>query len=82
MTVGELKKILAGLEDDTSILLATQSSAMWSVDPLPQPELFLYDGQDIFDFDESKIDPGHLQKVLVFQWKIVELQACPAVMLL
>jgi len=66
MTVGELKKILAGLEDDTSILLATQSSAMWSVDPLPQPELFLYDGQDIFDFDESKIDPGHLQKVLVF----------------
>ena len=66
MTVGELKKILAGLEDDTSILLATQSSAMWSVDPLPQPELFLYDGQHIFDFDESKIDPGHLQKVLVF----------------
>lgn len=66
MTVGELKKILAGLEDDTSILLATQSSAMWSVDPLPQPELFLYDGQDIFDFDESRIDPGHLQKVLVF----------------
>lgn len=66
MTVGELKKILAGLEDDTSILLATQSSAMWSVDPLPQPELFLYDGQDIFDFDESKIDPSHLQKVLVF----------------
>lgn len=63
MTVGELKKILAAEDEDTEIWI-------WGykiqAGPATRPEPHLTDGLDIFDFDESKIDPGHLHKVLVF----------------
>jgi len=62
MTVGELKKLLAQEEEDT-LLLKHTSLGQFRLTP---PEPYLFDGEDIFDFDESKIDPGHLRKVLVF----------------
>ncbi len=66
MTVGELKKLLAQHEEDTECIIFAETGAWIQFVPLAPPEPYLYDGQDTFDFDESKIDPGHLQKVLVF----------------
>lgn len=62
MTVGELKKLLAQHEDDTLLLKHTSLGEF----RLTTPDEYLYDGEDLFDFDEAKIDPGHLRKVLVF----------------
>lgn len=66
MTVGELKKILAQHEDDTECVNVTMVAGESLVFNLDEVIPYLFDGLDIFDFDESKIDPGHLQKVLVF----------------
>lgn len=66
MTVGELKKILADLENDILCLKDPGYPRDVRVLSTSEVEVCLFDGKDIFDFDESKIDPGHLQKVLVF----------------
>lgn len=63
MTVGELKRILAREEDDTLILAWDGMSNPYIVKELTP---CLWDGRDTYDFDESKIDPGHLQKALSF----------------
>jgi len=65
MTVGELKKILAQHEDDTELVVAGNPGCSRHQE-LSIVEPYLFDGEDLYDFDESKIDPGHLQKVLVF----------------
>lgn len=63
MTVGELKKLLAQEEDDTVIIAWDGMSNAYTVKEIIP---YLWDGEDIYDFDESKIDPGHLQKALGF----------------
>jgi hypothetical protein len=65
MTVGELKKILAQHEDDT-LCFMVGSGRGYKFYAL-EVDVALFDGENFdFDFDESKIDPGHLRKVLVF----------------
>lgn len=66
MTVGELKKLLAQHEDDIECVNVTMVAGESLVFNLDEVTPYLFDGLDIFDFDESEIDPGHLRKVLVF----------------